>query len=75
MIKELRDVLTLVDELPRDYQLRCAEELSKMVQCWEGQQSEGIEDYAEWVRLQSVRSREALLRYGEEMRAKRKPPG
>ena len=74
LIKELEDVLALVDELPREYQLRCAEQLSKMVQSWEGQLAEGIADYGEWVRLEAVRSRETLMRYMEERRGQRKGP-
>ena len=70
-IKELEDVLTLVDGLPRDYQLRCAEALSKLVESWEGQQAEGMEDYAAWVRLEAKRSCEALRRYA----VQRKPRG
>jgi hypothetical protein len=43
-IKELDDVLKLVDELPRERQLKCVHTLSLYVQDWEDRVSTGLSD-------------------------------
>jgi hypothetical protein len=73
-IKELEDVLVLVDELPPDHQLRCAESLSKRVQEWEGQQADGIADYGEWIELEKNRVLAMVRRYSEQRKRPRKEP-
>ena len=63
-IKELEDVLKLVERMPRDYQLNCVEELMRVVEYWEDRESLGMTDLEycqEWQRRHENR--------------KKKPPG
>jgi hypothetical protein len=43
-IKELEDVLKLVDRMPRDLQLRCVEMVMMVVDYWEERESLGMTD-------------------------------
>ena len=64
LIKEIEDVLRLVKDLPKDWQLKCAKDLSVTVQQWEQRQSEPeLSDY-DWSKLQF--RRRMLRLYGPE---------
>ena len=53
-IKELEDVLKLVDELPEKRQRACVLFLAKIVKDWEAQTAEGVSD-AEWLEIRTER--------------------
>ena len=57
-IKELEDVLVLVDAMPRPQQLKCAKAMMYHVEYWEGWQAEGVSEQ-EWLR-RSDKRREAI---------------
>ena len=66
-IKELEDVLTLVDELPRRKQLRCVERLSALVGEWEMQVADGMEhDDVGWLFIWNARMHQRLMEMVEE---------
>ena len=53
-IKEMEDVLVLVDELPAERQELCAMVLAGIVRDWEAQTAEGV-DGREWRRISRER--------------------
>lgn len=55
LIKELEDVLALVNELPRKDQLKCAQALMTRVEEWEERQQHPHLSDVEWRRLKSER--------------------
>ena len=68
-IKELKDVLKLVDEMPRERQLECVRHMVRQVEQWEDQSSLGMDDWE--YALEEIRRR----REGRAAEEKRKPPG
>ena len=58
-IRELEDVLVLVDELPVEKQKLGVKMLIGVVEDWEAQQAEGVDDI-EWMRIRAERSCENL---------------
>lgn len=54
-IKELEDVLVLVDQMPEERQLRIARRIAASVDDWEAQQAEGVDD-DEWWGLRGERN-------------------
>ena len=55
-IKELEDVLKLVDEMPPEHQMKCAKSLMWYVEDWEGFQAEGV-SWRQWVKIRNDRSK------------------
>ena len=68
-IKELENVMKLVDAMPRDRQLDCVKFLVREVAQWEDQSSLGMDDWE--YALEEIRRR----REGRAAEEKRKPPG
>jgi cold shock CspA family protein len=66
LIKELEDILVLVRELPREYQLKCVQALWPHVEEWEQRQQEPNLSDAEWNELHTERA--AAQRRREEIR-------
>lgn len=56
MIKELKDVLVLVERMPPDWQMKCVRNLSWKVRCWEERIQEPHLSNAEYSTLQHHRS-------------------
>ena len=56
LIKELKDMLALVAELPSDTQLQCAQALFTYVEEWEERQQEPHLSDAEWADLKAHRA-------------------
>ena len=56
-IRELADVLRLVDELPREQQLLCVRSLIAYVDGWEARIQESTMSDREWARLKFTRRR------------------
>ncbi len=55
MIKELKDVLVFVEQMPREWQLRCVRMLAAYVDSWEQRQQEPELSDREWRDLQWTR--------------------
>jgi hypothetical protein len=67
-IKELEDVLRLIDELPERRQRECVKVLERIVEDWEAQIAEGADD-VEWLQIKARR-----IEANVERIFKKKPP-
>ena len=65
-IKELEDVLVLVDAMPKERQLRLARLLMMQVEDWEAQTAEGVGD-REWLTIRDERITEECQRVREKL--------
>jgi hypothetical protein len=71
-IKELEDVLTLVDEMPREWQMKCVGTMIYYVDKWEErQQAPGLSD-REWALVLRERHEAQRRRRKEQWRLRRK---
>ncbi len=68
MIKELKDVLVLVEQLPRDYQLKCVRALAAYVDGWEARQQEPQLSDHEWNHVLAQRRMQRLEESGKRLR-------
>jgi cold shock CspA family protein len=67
IIKELDDMLALVKEMPRGWQMKCAQAMWSTVEAWEERQQEPNLSDADWeqLKLQRAETRRLLERISE----------
>ena len=72
-IQELQDVLTIVDELPREQQLKCVRSCSVHVQEWEARMCEPPMTDRQWMDLKRERLKERLNEKIKRLSERRRP--